>query len=226
LLILRIKYEKNSLVKYISHLDVMRTFTRALRRAKLPLCFSQGFNPRPKIEFAPALPVGITSEGEYLDVEFEGKIEPDKALAMLNNVLPSGLCVKASDFAQDKPSLSSLNMALYLTDIYPGKDIKRDVFADVLARFLTKKQIIVEKHTKGKIREIDIAPLIYDIEMAGFKDGIVQLALELCIGQEGNVKPQMVISSLEKMLNREVKISSIHRKDMFVYKEGIKVSPL
>ena len=63
---------------FISHLDMMRTFERAFRRADLPVAFTQGFNPRPKISFTPALSVGITSSSEYMDVEFYEDVSVDK----------------------------------------------------------------------------------------------------------------------------------------------------
>src|SRR5690606_25145749 len=77
-------------LRFLSHLDLMRTWQRALRRASLPLVYSQGFNPHPRMAFASALPVGATSLGEYVDIQFAINIT-DKEMAALQAELPAGL---------------------------------------------------------------------------------------------------------------------------------------
>jgi radical SAM-linked protein len=223
---LRMKFEKNDLLKYISHLDMMRTFARAMRRANLPLSFSQGFTPRPRIVFASALPVGVTSSGEYMDVEFKEEIKPEEAACKLNGVLPRGLYIKKVNYTQGCPTLSSLNGALYLTDITLENDILKQILMDGISNLLAEKRIIVEKSVRGKTKQVDIAPLIYGIRLLSFTKGFAQLNMELSMGQEGNVTPQMVIMAFEKMLHQEVKISKVHREDMFIYKNGNKIFPL
>ncbi len=223
---LRMRFEKNDLLKYISHLDMMRTFARAMRRANLPLSFSQGFTPRPKIVFASALPVGVTSSGEYMDVEFEEEIEPEDVAARLNSVLPRGLFIKKVNHTQGHPALSSLNGALYLTDIIFNIDISKQILINGISDLLTEKCIIVEKSVRGKTKQFDIASLVYDIRLLSFAKGFAQLNMELSMGQEGNVTPQMVIMAFEKILHQEVKISKVHREDMFIYKNGNKTFPL
>ncbi|HHX73469.1 MAG TPA: DUF2344 domain-containing protein, partial [Firmicutes bacterium] len=87
-----IKFAKVGLVRYLSHLDMMRTWQRALRRAALPLAYSRGFNPHPKISFASALPVGVASTAEYADIYFTRKLA-EAELEKLQDVLPEGLAV-------------------------------------------------------------------------------------------------------------------------------------
>ena len=76
-MIYRIKFEKREEVKYIGHLDTMRTFTRCIKRTELPIKFSSGFNPRVQLSFALPLAVGVTSECEYFYFELNGDVEPD-----------------------------------------------------------------------------------------------------------------------------------------------------
>jgi len=88
---IKIKFTKGEEVKFISHRDLMRTFQRAIRRAGLPILYSQGFNPHMKISWGNALKVGVVSLGEYAQLQIDGWIRPHEAMAKLNAVLPKGL---------------------------------------------------------------------------------------------------------------------------------------
>lgn len=88
---IKIKYRKGEQVKYISHRDLMRAVQRAIRRAGLPIAYSQGFNPHMKISWGNALKVGATSESEYATLQIDGWINPEKIVALLNTKLPPGL---------------------------------------------------------------------------------------------------------------------------------------
>lgn len=90
---IKIEYSKGEEVKYLSHRDLMRAFQRAIRRADLPIAFSQGFNPHMKISWGQALKVGATSEAEYAEFEFSTWVKPDELLARLNTTLPKGLAI-------------------------------------------------------------------------------------------------------------------------------------
>lgn len=89
-MIYRIKFEKYDEVKYIGHLDTMRTFTRCIKRTNLPIKFSKGFNPRVQLSFALPLGVGITSESEYVDLELEDEVDEALLKKELNATLPDG----------------------------------------------------------------------------------------------------------------------------------------
>lgn len=105
-------YHKTESARYISHLDVQRTLQRAFRRAKLPLRFSEGFNPHPELSFASALATGTTSDAEWFDVELTERMQPETFLAQVNAVLPQG--IRLSD-ARELPAgiktLSTLTRA-------------------------------------------------------------------------------------------------------------------
>ncbi len=88
---IRIKYTKGEEVKYISHRDLMRVFQRAIRRANLPILYSQGFNPHMKISWGQALKVGKSSEGEYAELQMEENVKPREVKDKLNQVLPKGI---------------------------------------------------------------------------------------------------------------------------------------
>lgn len=93
----RLSYTKGLEVKFISHLDLMRAFERAIRRANLPAAYSQGFNPRMKIKWGQALKVGQTSESEFMEIVFESAIFPQEVKDRLNNVLPAGIRILTAE---------------------------------------------------------------------------------------------------------------------------------
>ena len=88
---IKVKYKKGEEVRFISHRDLMRAFTRAIRRAKLPIAYSQGFNPHMKISWGNALKVGATSEGEFAELQFEGWVKPREVIEKLGPQMPKGL---------------------------------------------------------------------------------------------------------------------------------------
>jgi radical SAM-linked protein len=90
---LRITFTKGDAMKYSSHLDLVRAWERTLRRARLPLAYSRGFNPHPRLQLAAALPLGHTGSGEILDVWLEARVDTEEAASALVPVLPPGLAV-------------------------------------------------------------------------------------------------------------------------------------
>lgn len=104
---LLLKYRKEGDASYLSHREAMRAMERALRRSGLPLAFSEGFSPRPRMSFSPALPLGIAAEAEYLEVAVAGEVDPDEAKQKLNLALPVGLQV--SEVQQLAPTMPKLS---------------------------------------------------------------------------------------------------------------------
>jgi len=90
---IQIKYTKGEEVKFISHRDLMRVMQRAVRRADLPITYSQGFNPHMKISWGQALKVGATSAGELATLQMQDWVKPDEIMAKLNQSLPQGIAI-------------------------------------------------------------------------------------------------------------------------------------
>lgn len=221
---LRIKFEKADPVKYISHLDMMRTFERAFRRAKLPLAYSEGFTPHPKLTFSPALSVGVTSSGEYMDAEFYEDIPAQEVLNRLNSCLPKGLKVLQACNSAGKYNISEVNAALYTVTI-TGNFIKEDIVKAV-QELLNQAEITVEKVSKKGIKKVNIAPMIHSIEVLGNNADEILLGMNIAIGQEGCVSPDMIVKALGKPISKELKIKHIHRKELYLIKEGNAMPPL
>ncbi|NQT29810.1 MAG: DUF2344 domain-containing protein [Candidatus Saganbacteria bacterium] len=93
----KIKYSKGEEIKFISHRDLMRVFIRAIRRAELPIAFSQGFNPHMKISWGQALKLGKTSDDESATLQFEGWVKPQTVMEKLSQQLPPGIEILAAD---------------------------------------------------------------------------------------------------------------------------------
>lgn len=104
---LLVKFSKRGYAVYLSHRETMRSLERALRRAGLPMIYSEGFNPRPRMSFSPALPLGVAAENEYLEVAVEGEVDAGAVRGRLNGYLPVGLEVnEVLLMPQNMPKLS------------------------------------------------------------------------------------------------------------------------
>lgn len=191
---LRIKYEKTGVLRFIGHLDIMRFFQKAIRRAKLDVSYSKGFSPHQIISFAAPMPLGMTSEGEYFDGEFNSVTSSEDMMSRLNATMPEGVrvldIVELPDDA--KPSMSIVSASDYY--IYKNDEAENHNLEELIAvidEFSAKSRIEVLKKTKSKEEISDIRPFIYDIK--AYKDGIYML---LASGSKGNLKPELVVDAL------------------------------
>lgn len=172
-------FEKRPSVRNVSHLDQMRAMQRALRRAGLPLRYSNGFNPHPILAFASALSVGTASMGEIMDVGLTEELSPQDCLEALGGALPTGYrAVDALALPDDAPGLMGLTEAADYVAILerPAADLGQRV-ADLLAQ----PSALVEKqgkmgHKKG-VRQLDIRPLIQNLRAQGEDTLLMRLAL-------------------------------------------------
>lgn len=213
-----IKFGKEKDGAYVSHLDLIRVFERTFRRAKLPLSFSQGFSPRPKMVFAHALSLGMTSSGEYLDVSLEKELDPDQLLNTLKELMPEGFPIYELKNLDDrvKPIMAAITHASYLfmTDLDD-----RSQEAKLTAQFLEAKRLdklLYTKERKGKLVTRDLRPLITSIEPI---DKGVRAVVRA--GSEENLRPDDLLNALG------IDISvTVHREDLYIEKDGKLISPL
>ena len=207
----RVKYSKNDEVKYVGHLDAMRTFIRCIKRTCIPVKFSKGFNPRVQISFALPLGVGVTSDSEYFDLEVESKMNESMFIAELNSTLPSGFRILGAEYVSedDKRSLMSLvKEAIY--------EIAVDTEAseDEMKKLFSQSEIIIEKETKDKkIKTINLKNYIIDIDF-DFSNG-KKIIVHSKAGSVDNMNPMLVIEAIEKYV-KEVKDYEIHRKSLIL----------
>ena len=185
---IRFHFTKTGLVASLSHLDTIRTLERACRRAQLPLGYSQGFNPRPRLAFGPALPVGTESAAEFFEAEMVTDCAPADAAYHLNRSLPTGIrVVNAWRIGSDVPSLSALIVAAhYHVKLPQGAS---DGLAPIIHHIMSSQEWIIERRRKDRA---NVRPLIYRLEIAG--DG--RLELTLAVGDEGTLRPDDFLAAL------------------------------
>jgi radical SAM-linked protein len=193
---LRIKYEKTGVLRFIGHLDVMRFFQKAIRRAKLDVAYSKGFSPHQIISFAAPMPLNMTSEGEYFDGEFNSVTTTEDMLQRLNAVMPEGIKVRDIVILPDdaKNSMSIVSASDYY--IYPNEESEENHMEQLSASIDCLNQldkIEILKKTKTKEELSDIKPYIYDLKK--YQDGIYML---LASGSKMNLKPELVVEALCK----------------------------
>lgn len=195
------RYEKTENARYVSHLDFVRMFGRALRRAHLPMAYSEGFNPHPLLGFALPLSVGYTSECEILEIVLTEEMNPREIMDRLNSVLPGG--VKILSGHAGKSNMKKLATALY--QVYPEKTPAG------VAEFLSMKEILIEKKTKSGIKECDIRPDIKDIKVT-----LGKIEMVLSAGSRANLKPEVVIAAMNKYIpGYSSGDCRFHRKQIF-----------
>ncbi len=194
---LRITFAKGEELKYISHLDLMRLWERTLRRVCVPLDYSQGFNPRPKMAVAAPLPVGFTSRGEVMDIILERRISPYNFAKGLAPHLPPGLeLLSVEDIYPKLPSLQSqVHAAEYRVIVAsdgPQEEMEGKLLAERVQQLLSAEQLL--RHRRGK--DYDLRPLIEDLWIEGKEAGGWVLGMRLRAGSRGAGRPDEVLDAL------------------------------
>lgn len=161
---IRLKFRKVGEMRFLSHLELAHLFYRASKRADLPLCFSEGFHPMPRIIFATALPVGMESLTEIVDVECEGKTTPPEVMERLNQTLPPG--VEIMD-AEEVPLFFHLSSLPHPSVYWMPLDhlLPKEEAIPKIKKALDKKEFFVHQERDGKKRSVDIRPLIEKMEI-------------------------------------------------------------
>ncbi len=222
----RIKFTKTGSLKFIGHLDVMRYFQKAFRRAEVDVAYSKGFSPHQLLSFAAPLGIGLTSEGEYLDAEFESVLTSKEMLEKINEVMVEELHIlefkELDDNAEN--AMASVAGADYLVKIRDGY-YKDHTFFEQLDSFAKKDSICILKKTKKSEKEVDIRPMIYKIEQ---KDDAI--FMQLATGSVANLKPETVMMALCKECGMEYEPFGflVHRLETYMQdpKEEGKLIPL
>lgn len=221
---IRFSYARRDPLKYISHLDMMRLFQRALRRSGLPLAYSEGFNPHQRFNLAVPLPVNVTAAEEYGEVFFTEQLSPDRFMFTLRPQLPAGLDITGAFAApENAPALPSLvDAALYRAAPAAAEACEFDSrsYREALRHLMEREEILVARpRKKHKITYIDVRPYIIDVTIteAG-REQLLEISLLLGAGSRGGVSPFFVIEELEKELGGADRLKSyweLHREKLF-----------
>lgn len=225
---IRIKFRKYGVMKFIGHLDIMRYFQKVMRRADIDICYSEGFSPHQIMSFAAPLGVGITSDGEYLDIEVHSTRSTKDSIDALNATMVEGVeitgYVKLPDNA--KTAMSIVAAADYILSFKEGYEapLSKEAFAEGIDTFFTKPaEVLITKQTKKSEKVMDLKQLVYDFHMDE-KDGKPAFYLHVCTGSSDNLKPELVVEALYKHLGLEYRPEAvqIHRIDVYAALEDNK----
>jgi radical SAM-linked protein len=163
---LRIRYAKRDRMRFTSHRDVARALERALRRAELPMAYSAGFSPHPKVSYAGASPTGVASEAEYLEIALADKRDPDDVRRALDAALPPGIdiveVVEAAPGASLGERIAASHWRVELREVDPGEA------AAAIQRFLTLEKAPVERPTKDGTRTVDARAAVVHLAIAEY----------------------------------------------------------
>lgn len=182
----RLCFTRTGPAVWLGHLDMMRTFERSVRRAGLPVQWSQGFNPRPHLVFALPISVGMITEGDFLDLTLNETCTADEIMDRLNVALPEGLHVRSAEMVETATEslMSRVSLADY-TLVAAG-------LAAATGCLREDQPLVVGKHSKGRLIETDIRPLIVSWETMG--DDRLQVRVKA--GSRQNLRPNLILDAL------------------------------
>ena len=184
----RVKFAKYGALRYIGHLDVMRFFQKALRRAGIDVAYTGGFSPHQIMTFASPLGIGMISTGEYMDIELNSHQGSQDFIARLSAVCPAGIEVLSAKALPKEAgnAMASVAAATYAI-AYKDKTKNFDEWASDTERYLAQKEIMIEKETKRSIAQINIRPGIYDFHV---EDGCLVFTVDA--SSAGNIRPNFI----------------------------------
>lgn len=189
----RLLFEKTGSAVWMSHLDLMRLFQRAFKRADLPLKHTQGFNPRPSVSIALPLSVGVESVCELLDFELDGVSIPCEEITnRLNTALVSG--VKVHKTYMDGRKLRDLALLDCVVTLEYDKGVQEGTIA-ALQQLFTRESLTVAKKTKNGIQDQDIIPMIKKLHIEQMDSNTLQMQARICC-QNPTLNPSQLVAAI------------------------------
>ncbi|HJC15152.1 MAG TPA: TIGR03936 family radical SAM-associated protein [Candidatus Fusicatenibacter intestinigallinarum] len=197
----RIKFAKEGMMKFIGHLDIMRYFQKAIRRAELPIAYSGGFSPHMILSFAAPLGVGITSLGEYFDMELTEELPTEEIRSRLDREMVEGMRILSARRVPD--GKASKAMSLVAAADYRIRFREECGFSEgwkeKVPVFFAQESIKIWRKTKRSEKETEIRPWIYRLEVQGD-----ELWMQVSAGSVFNLKPELVVEAFAAYLGEEL----------------------
>ena len=193
---LRIRFGRGAEVKFISHLDIIKLWHRALRRAGIELAYSEGFNPHPKISVAAPLALGVTSQAELMDIYTTGLISPHSFTTCIGRQLPPGIeIIQVYNIAATLPSLQAqVRYAEYVVEVKVEKGA--GYITQALKSLLAKEKLPWQHQRDTGPRSYDLRALIDDLWLAGWSGSCGNIGMRLRCDSRGSGRPEQVIKAL------------------------------
>ena len=204
-------------MKFIGHLDIMRFFQKVMRRADIPIAFSGGYSPHMIMSFANPLGVGVTSDGEYFDIELTEEIDMNLAVERMNQVMVEGIdvvnMVQISD-EKKRTGMSIVAAADYLSSLRHGEFPEN--WKEKAEGFMAQPEITILKKTKKSEKETNIKPMIYKF---GIQDDAV--FMQVATGSVENLKPEVVMQAFCQYLGMDLEGLAFahHRVEVYAFDE-------
>jgi len=209
---LRLKFSRGEELKFLSHLDLMRLWERALRRAGLPLAYSEGFTPHPQIALAAPLSVGVTSQAELMDVVLSRWLPPQSFMAQIGEQLPKGIALlEVWPVGPKTPSLQSqVRFVEYRVEVETEKNVQEVELA--LQSLLSAEELPWHHLRDTGARYYDLRSLIDDLWLIDCHDSMCVLGMRLRCDEKGTGRPEQVA----KALGFSQHPKSIHRTNLIL----------
>jgi radical SAM-linked protein len=224
----RIRFAKRGKVRFISHRDVARAFERAFRIEQLPLAFTEGFSPRPKVSFGLALSVGHESDAEYLDVELTEAVDTASLAERLTPALPEGMpATGAVRLIERAPALQeSITAVQYRLATIDGRGqpVPEGVLGAAASGALASDELQVARIRKGKESVDDIRPAIRSIEVV--HDGDTPMLALTLLTQPRGARPREVLDALEPFVGDRLTEHRVTRTAQWIERGGARLEPL
>lgn len=218
---LRILYTKESYMRFLGHLELMKLFERVFRFNNLPLKFSEGFNPIPRLTFASPLSVGYSSKSEIMEVILNSEISIEQ---VKNIKFPNGIKVLDAQFVNCKHSLmSKLEYAEYILKVEYDSRVEQLPFKEWTESFVNEKEIFYEKKTKrGTMKAVNAIEQIQDMKLLYNEDNDVVFKVLLQTGSNGSLNPEKLIEIFGShyKLNQKVVNIDVERLGLYFTKNG------
>ncbi len=209
--LVRVWFKKTGMSRYVSHLDLMRAMTRAVRRARVPLWYTEGFNPHPYITFALPLSLGMESLCESMDMRIEGDSTNKEILELLRPSMPPGIVI--TDVKD--PVYDPKKIAFGEFDIFFDCEKDSDSVAALISEMLKSDELIVQKlGKKGRhkvLKDINLIEFIKEYKISKL-DSRIKLSVVLPAGSTTNVNPSLIADEVQKRAGKGVSYSLIRKK--------------
>ncbi len=188
---IRIKFSKTGVMKFIGHLDIMRYFQKAIRRAEIDVTYTGGYSPHQVMSFAAPLGVGLESQGEYFDLEINSMKNCEDLKVKLNNAMSDGIEILSVKVLPEDAgnAMASVAAAKYMVSFRNGYEPSGD-WETSFKMFLEQECIMVEKETKKSKKEFNLKPFLFSWEI---KEHHVILTVDA--SSSGNIKPSLIFQA-------------------------------
>jgi len=213
----RLHYRRDEKLRFISHLDILRMFERSLRRARVPVVFSEGYNPHPKMSFGPSLATGMTSDAEYVDFQFYDQKNPIDFIKRLSPQLPGGCEIIDVSVCENKPE--ALNKVINRAEYFI--QLKQNSVQDRIKQVLEQKELLVERKKKQRTTSLNVRPFIQNIH-----DCQKGICINTIIDNGKSVRVSELLSLLFPEQTSLIETARIHRAALWIAEGNERKSPM